>query len=234
MELWWEEFRGETDRDQLSFEFAAWKTGLKHRRVDIDVGSSGELFSRHNHRPPGIIGDLWDVVIRAEANRSDFIADIYYLLASALYYLHRTREIYTEQGLFSLYREIKSFSLRKLRWYGVTIIELAFLCSTLFISEGSLDSVLSAFHPSFRYKFCRSWNALRYCVCLSLGIPWLRPPSPRRVTFVGIDVYLVVSVFAGTVGDIFAVECIVLFEWFLRSKAVDIDGERLLLAICQH
>lgn len=115
MELWWEEFQNETDRDQLSFEFAAWKTGLKHRRADIDVGSSGGLFSRHNHRPPGIIGDLWEVIIRAEENRSGFIADIYYLLASVLYYLHRTREIYTEEGLFSLYREIKSFSLRKLR-----------------------------------------------------------------------------------------------------------------------
>jgi hypothetical protein len=38
-----------------------------------------------------------------------------------------------------------------------------------------------------------------------------------------------VNVFV-TVDDVFTVKCVVLLEWIVCSKAVDIDGERLLLA----
>ena len=53
------------------------------------------------------------------------------------------------------------------------------------------------------------------------------------VALAGVDVYLIVGVFAVAVDDVFAVECVVLFERFVRSKAVGIDGDRLLLAVSQ-
>ena len=55
----------------------------------------------------------------------------------------------------------------------------------------------------------------------------------RRVALAGVDVHLIVGVFAVAVDDVFAVECVVLFERFVRPKAVGIDGERLLLAVSQ-
>ena len=60
------------------------------------------------------------------------------------------------------------------------------------------------------------------------------PPSHlRRVALAGVDVHLIVGVFAVAVDDVFAVECVVCFERFVRSKAVGIDGDRLLLAVSQ-
>jgi len=50
----------------------------------------------------------------------------------------------------------------------------------------------------------------------------------------GVDVYLVVSVFAVAVDDVFTSECVVIFERFVRPKAVSIDGERLLFAISKQ
>ena len=50
----------------------------------------------------------------------------------------------------------------------------------------------------------------------------------------GVDVDGAVSVFAVTVDDVFALECVVIFEWFVRSKAIGVDGERLLLAASQQ
>ena len=52
----------------------------------------------------------------------------------------------------------------------------------------------------------------------------------RPVALTGVDVDSAVSVFAVTVNNVFAVECVVIFEWFVRSKAIGVDGERLLLA----
>jgi len=43
--------------------------------------------------------------------------------------------------------------------------------------------------------------------------------------------HLVVGVFTVTVDDVFAVECVVLVERFVRSKAIGIDRERLLFAV---
>ena len=61
------------------------------------------------------------------------------------------------------------------------------------------------------------------------------PPSrQRRAALAGINMYLVVGVFAVILDEVFAVECVVLFKRFVRSKAVGIDGERLLLMIGQQ
>jgi hypothetical protein len=40
----------------------------------------------------------------------------------------------------------------------------------------------------------------------------------------GVDVHLVIGVFAIAADDVFAVECVVVFGRFVRSKVVGIDG----------
>jgi hypothetical protein len=58
--------------------------------------------------------------------------------------------------------------------------------------------------------------------------------ASATVALAGVDVHLVVGVFAVTVDDVFSTECVVLFERLVRSKAVGIDSQRLLLAIGQQ
>ena len=41
MELWWEELKYNSKRDQLSFNYAAWKTGLKFNLIDGDIRNDG-------------------------------------------------------------------------------------------------------------------------------------------------------------------------------------------------
>ena len=57
------------------------------------------------------------------------------------------------------------------------------------------------------------------------------PRSQQRpLALTGVDVDSAVNVFAVTVDDVFALECVVLVERLARSKAIGVDGERLLLA----
>jgi hypothetical protein len=51
------------------------------------------------------------------------------------------------------------------------------------------------------------------------------------VALAGVDVDLVVGVFAVTVDDVFAVESVVVFKRFVRSKVVGVDSERLPVAL---
>jgi len=61
---------------------------------------------------------------------------------------------------------------------------------------------------------------------------WREPPSrQRRVALAGIRVNVAISIFALAVDDVLPIECVVHLEWFVRPKAVGIDGQRLLLAV---
>jgi len=46
-----------------------------------------------------------------------------------------------------------------------------------------------------------------------------------------VDVHLVGGVFTVTMDDVFTLECVVLVEQFVRSKAVGIDREWLLFSV---
>jgi len=56
----------------------------------------------------------------------------------------------------------------------------------------------------------------------------------RSVALTGIDVHVSINVLAVTMDDVFTCECVVLFERFIRLKAVGIDSQRLLLAVSQQ
>jgi len=50
----------------------------------------------------------------------------------------------------------------------------------------------------------------------------------------GVHVNVSINVLAVTMDDVFTGECVVLFERFIRAKAVSIDGQRLLLAVTKQ
>lgn len=61
------------------------------------------------------------------------------------------------------------------------------------------------------------------------------PPSRRRrVALARVDVHVSISVFTLSVDDVLAVECVVLVEWLVCSKAVSIDCQRLLFAVVKQ
>ncbi len=51
MEIWWEEYRKGAERDQLSFEFAIWKSGLEYNQIDSN-SNTNPIYLRHPHRLP--------------------------------------------------------------------------------------------------------------------------------------------------------------------------------------
>ncbi|ELY72924.1 hypothetical protein C488_14637 [Natrinema pellirubrum DSM 15624] len=53
--------------------------------------------------------------------------------------------------------------------------------------------------------------------------------ADATVAFAGTDVDPFVGVFTVIVEDVFTDECVVLFEWLVRSQVVSVDGQRLLL-----
>lgn len=56
----------------------------------------------------------------------------------------------------------------------------------------------------------------------------------RSVALAVIDVNVAIGVFAVTVDDVFAVECIFLVKRFVCSKAVSMDSRRLLFAVSKQ
>ena len=56
----------------------------------------------------------------------------------------------------------------------------------------------------------------------------------RSVALTGVHVNISIDVLAVTMDDVFTSECVVLFERFIRPKAVSIDCQRLLVAVSQQ
>ena len=51
MELWWEELKYNSKRDQLSFNYSAWKTNLKFNYIDGDIRDNKYFYLlSHNHQ----------------------------------------------------------------------------------------------------------------------------------------------------------------------------------------
>ena len=51
MELWWRELKHHSRRDQLSFNYAAWKTDLNFNLVDGDIRDNHYFYLlKHNHQ----------------------------------------------------------------------------------------------------------------------------------------------------------------------------------------
>jgi hypothetical protein len=60
-EAWWEEIRRGSRRDQLSFNFVAWKLGFRYATFPLHLATANGLFTRHPHaagtQPTGAVPD---------------------------------------------------------------------------------------------------------------------------------------------------------------------------------
>lgn len=90
MDEWWDEYRTGAQRDQLSFEFAAWANDLSYEHFSVDYFQEGGYFFHYPHKPPGLAGEVWATMLKDERydrNRSRAVASglkaAYFLLRGA-------------------------------------------------------------------------------------------------------------------------------------------------------
>lgn len=79
--VWWSEFMEGGHRDQLSFDFARWKTGIQVKEVGFDYRDS-EYFYKLPHTPSFIIDypKIWQVVVKLKFSNNCFKGFIFRLL----------------------------------------------------------------------------------------------------------------------------------------------------------
>jgi hypothetical protein len=112
METWWDEYRNGAERDQLSFEFAAWKCGFEYERLHMDYYDKGGYFYLQSHKPPGLRGDAWEVLLRGREDNSGHEAKLFGLALTFMNYSERAVHIYKEEGLTALLKSVAGFIVR--------------------------------------------------------------------------------------------------------------------------
>ncbi len=82
MEDWWSELQNGSMRDQLSFNFVAWKHNFKYIFMKDSVRKTNPYFRLHSHTPHGHKGSFWRhwVHIKANRDRSAICALLFYVL----------------------------------------------------------------------------------------------------------------------------------------------------------
>ncbi|WP_256545638.1 glycosyltransferase domain-containing protein [Halobellus inordinatus] len=71
MDKWWDEYRTGAQRDQLSFEFAAWANDISYDHFSVDYFQEGGYFFHYPHKPPGLSGEVWATMLRDDRYRRD-------------------------------------------------------------------------------------------------------------------------------------------------------------------
>jgi hypothetical protein len=111
MEKWWEEFKKGASRDQLSFEYAAWKCNLKYQPLEINYYQNGgylclqkcydsPLSDKHRfeHRPPDPYGQVWGYLLTKQLQQPMPISIVFkslrLLLLLSLSWLQHMKSIY--------------------------------------------------------------------------------------------------------------------------------------------
>lgn len=98
MEAWWDEYQRGAERDQLSFEYAAWESDLNYNQFDLDFHDS-EYVVLHPHRPSdGVGGDVWALVLSAQLKGPERTTRVFELLS-------RTLDIYLREDGQALLRK---------------------------------------------------------------------------------------------------------------------------------
>ncbi|PGF14326.1 hypothetical protein CP556_21695 [Natrinema sp. CBA1119] len=102
MGTWWKEYKKGAERDQLSFEFAAWKCDFEYKNWVVDYENS-EYFRLYPHKISNErFGDVWELLLRTQAKRSGTSARLLELSRGAL-------GIYADEGLIPLLRKASDF-----------------------------------------------------------------------------------------------------------------------------
>lgn len=60
MEAWWEEYKSESNRDQLSLSYLTWKLDIERSREKFGPRYSSKYFDMHPHKPNGFMGLTWE------------------------------------------------------------------------------------------------------------------------------------------------------------------------------
>ena len=103
METWWKEYKKGAERDQLSFEFAAWKCNFEYKNWVVDYENS-EYFRLYPHKISNErLGDVWELLLRTQAKRSGTSARLLELSRGAL-------GIYADRGMIHLLKRLLTSS----------------------------------------------------------------------------------------------------------------------------
>jgi len=68
MELWWEEYRSGAERDQLSFEYAMWESGVPYHQLPPDITVDSQFFKYYPHKVDIVGNQLYDALLRGRWN----------------------------------------------------------------------------------------------------------------------------------------------------------------------
>lgn len=102
METWWKEYKKGAERDQLSFEFAAWKCNFEYKNWVVDYENS-EYFRLYPHKISNKrFRDVWELLLRTQAKRSGTSARLLELSRGAL-------GIYADEGMIQLLKRASDF-----------------------------------------------------------------------------------------------------------------------------
>jgi len=64
MDCWWDEYRTGPERDQLSFEYAAWKTNLDYHQLNPQISVSSEYFKYYPHKVDTAGKEVFEILLR--------------------------------------------------------------------------------------------------------------------------------------------------------------------------
>lgn len=111
METWWDEYQKGAERDQLSFEYAAWECGLQYNNWNLDYKKS-DIFDLYPH----MISDssfehIYKMLFRGAVHSTGKTERLFELLMS-------TVRVYAEEGFTNLLRNIFSYISRKYNYRG--------------------------------------------------------------------------------------------------------------------
>lgn len=67
-ETWWREYQKGPQRDQLNFEYAAWKTGLEYDQMPSEITYDGDLFIHYPHGADVVGRPLYEWLLRQRWN----------------------------------------------------------------------------------------------------------------------------------------------------------------------
>jgi len=107
METWWEEFRRGSSRDQLSFVYAAWETGLEYGLLPVPIIES-DCFVRYPHRPDDWRDSFWKYWVHIVVHRNDAIP------YTTCYYVCILLAIIYRDGLLKASRRTANFVRKRL------------------------------------------------------------------------------------------------------------------------
>lgn len=113
MEKWWDEYQKGAERDQLSFEYAAWKLNFDYEHLDIDYYKGGPCFNLYPHKPMGLLEEIWEFLLIGYNNNSGIMKMIYVMIFLLVKYPVICWRIQQRQGFIYLIET----SMNKLKWF---------------------------------------------------------------------------------------------------------------------